>query len=39
MRITRDYVAAFFDLHLRGTPQPLLDGPTPDNPEVGFQQP
>ncbi|MFI6729153.1 alpha/beta hydrolase [Streptomyces atratus] len=37
MRITRDYVAAFFDLHLRGTPQPLLDGPTPDNPEVGFQ--
>ncbi|MFJ2091994.1 alpha/beta hydrolase family protein [Streptomyces sp. NPDC087901] len=38
-RITRDYVAAFLDQHLRDRPQPLLDGPTPGNPEVVFQQP
>ncbi|MET7366271.1 alpha/beta hydrolase [Streptomyces sp. NPDC005566] len=38
-RITRDYVAAFLDLHLRGRHQPLLDGPTPGNLEVVFQQP
>ena len=37
--IVRDYVAAFFDLHLRGKPQPLLDGPTPANPEVDFHNP
>jgi Platelet-activating factor acetylhydrolase, isoform II len=36
VEIMRDYVSAFFDLHLRGTPQPLLDGPTPENPEVVF---
>ena len=35
--ITRDYVAAFFDAHLRGLPAPLLDGPTAANPEVVFQ--
>ncbi|MET9518478.1 alpha/beta hydrolase [Streptomyces sp. NPDC002994] len=34
--ITRDYVTAFFDLHLKKIPQPLLDGPTPANPEVVF---
>ena len=39
VQITRAYVAAFLDLHLKGRPQPLLDGPTPDNPEVSFQQP
>ncbi|MEU1491539.1 alpha/beta hydrolase [Streptomyces sp. NPDC005776] len=38
-RITRDYVAAFLDRHLRDRPQPLLDGPTPGNPEVVFQHP
>lgn len=32
--ITRTYVAAFVDLHLRGVPQPRLDGPAPDVPEV-----
>ncbi|MFI6325840.1 alpha/beta hydrolase family protein [Nonomuraea sp. NPDC050556] len=32
--ITRRYVAAFFDLHLRGKPQPLLDGPSAGYPEV-----
>jgi Platelet-activating factor acetylhydrolase, isoform II len=37
--IMREYVTAFFDLHLRGIPQPLLDGPTPENPEVVFHQP
>ncbi|WP_331738951.1 alpha/beta hydrolase (plasmid) [Streptomyces sp. NBC_00727] len=37
--ITRDYVAAFFDLHLKGVPQPLLAGPTAVNPEVTFQRP
>ena len=35
--ITRTYLAAFFDLHLRSVPQPVLDGPTPANPEVTFQ--
>ncbi|MFG3496784.1 alpha/beta hydrolase family protein [Streptomyces sp. NPDC047886] len=34
--LTRAYTAAFFDLHLRHRPQPLLDGPTPDHPEVRF---
>ncbi|MFI6376082.1 alpha/beta hydrolase family protein [Streptomyces sp. NPDC050546] len=38
-RITRDYVSAFFDLHLRGMSQPLLDGPKATHPEVAFQQP
>ncbi|WP_441249017.1 alpha/beta hydrolase family protein [Kitasatospora sp. McL0602] len=37
--ITRAYVAAFFDLHLKGLPQPLLDGPSQANPEVTFQHP
>jgi hypothetical protein len=37
--ITRDYVGAFFDLHLRALPQPLLDAESPANPEVRFQQP
>ncbi|MFJ2866563.1 alpha/beta hydrolase family protein [Kitasatospora sp. NPDC087314] len=34
--LTRAYVAAFFDLQLKGVPQPLLDGPTAANPEVLF---
>ncbi|MGW2130025.1 alpha/beta hydrolase family protein [Streptomyces coelicoflavus] len=37
--LTRDFVRAFFDLHLRGVPQPLLDGPTPSRPEVEFHRP
>ncbi|MFD3569797.1 alpha/beta hydrolase family protein [Streptomyces sp. NPDC058667] len=36
--VTRTYVAAFFDRHLRGLPRPLLDGPSPANPEVHFQR-
>jgi dienelactone hydrolase len=34
--ITRAYVRAFFDQHLRGEPQPLLDQPSPRYPEVTF---
>ncbi|MCM2386890.1 hypothetical protein [Streptomyces albipurpureus] len=33
---SRGYVVAFFDQHLKGRPQPLLDGPSPGNPEVVF---
>ncbi|KOG34933.1 MULTISPECIES: alpha/beta hydrolase family protein [Streptomyces] len=36
--VTRTYVAAFFDRHLRGVPRPVLDGPSPENPEVHFQR-
>jgi predicted dienelactone hydrolase len=34
--ITRTYVRAFLDLHLRGKAQPLLDEPSPRYPEVSF---
>jgi dienelactone hydrolase len=34
--ITRAYVRAFFDQHLRGQPQALLDQPSPRYPEVTF---
>jgi predicted dienelactone hydrolase len=34
--ITAAYVRAFFDLHLRGTAQPLLDQPSSRYPEVAF---
>jgi hypothetical protein len=37
--ITRTYVAAFLDLHLRHRPQPLLDGPSPQFPEIDFIAP
>jgi len=33
------YVRAFFDQHLRGTPQALLDQPSPRYPEVTFCSP
>ncbi|TQF02528.1 hypothetical protein E6W39_09880 [Kitasatospora acidiphila] len=36
---SRGYVGAFFDLQLKGIPQPLLDGPSPANPEVTFEHP
>lgn len=39
MDITRRYVRAFFDLHLRHRQQPLLDGPSARYPEVGFCTP
>lgn len=35
--ITREYVTAFFDQTLKGIHSPLLDGPSPNNPEVAFQ--
>jgi hypothetical protein len=37
--ITRAYVRAFVDQHLRGTPRPLLDQPSPRYPEVTFCSP
>jgi hypothetical protein len=36
--ITRAYVRAFFDQHLRGKPQALLDQPSPRYPEVTFKK-
>jgi dienelactone hydrolase len=39
VEITRAYVRAFFDLHLRGAPQALLDQPSPRYPEVRFCTP
>ncbi|MEV1239378.1 alpha/beta hydrolase family protein [Nonomuraea sp. NPDC050022] len=38
-QITTAYVGAFFDQHLRGEHQELLDGPSTANPEVFFQNP
>jgi dienelactone hydrolase len=37
--ITRAYVRAFFDQHLRSEPQALLDQPSPRHPEVTFCSP
>jgi len=37
--ITRAYVRAFFDLHLLGEPQSLLDQPSRRYPEVSFRSP
>ncbi|MET9433076.1 alpha/beta hydrolase [Streptomyces sp. NPDC006551] len=37
--ITRSYVAAFLDTHLRGRNAPLLDGPSVQHPEVRFHAP
>ena len=39
LEITRAYVRAFFDQHLRGSPQVLLDQPSPSYPEVTFCSP
>lgn len=36
IEITRTYVAAFLDQHLRHRPQPLLNGPSSRFPEVDF---
>jgi predicted dienelactone hydrolase len=38
IELTRTYVAAFVDQHLRGTPRPLLDGPSAAFPEITFHQ-
>ncbi|MCE7010223.1 alpha/beta hydrolase [Kibdelosporangium philippinense] len=39
LRITRTYVAAFLDQHLRGVPQRLFTGPAAEFPEITFQRP
>lgn len=39
LALTRTYVAAFFDQHLKGVPQPVLDGPSPAHPEVTVRRP
>jgi predicted dienelactone hydrolase len=36
-RIIGQYTRAFFDKHLKGIEQPLLDGPSSETPEVRFQ--
>ncbi|MBU2669920.1 alpha/beta hydrolase [Actinoplanes bogorensis] len=36
VRIDQAYPVAFFDEHLRGRPQRLLDGPSPSFPEVAY---
>ncbi|HEY2494375.1 MAG TPA: prolyl oligopeptidase family serine peptidase [Paenibacillus sp.] len=36
--ITRSYVRTFFDQYLKGEPQALLDGPSPEYPEVKFDE-
>ncbi|PBC83474.1 MULTISPECIES: alpha/beta hydrolase [unclassified Streptomyces] len=36
-QLTRSYVGAFFDRHLRSIREPLLDGPSAANPEVRFE--
>lgn len=35
--ISRAYTSAFFDKHLKGIDQDLLDGPSEDFPEVTFE--
>ncbi|MFF4326319.1 alpha/beta hydrolase family protein [Streptomyces sp. NPDC001591] len=37
--LTRTYLAAFFDRHLKGKPAPVLDGPRAEAPEVRFHTP
>ncbi|MFD5562923.1 alpha/beta hydrolase family protein [Kitasatospora griseola] len=39
VEITRTYLGAFFDQQLKGKPEPLFDGPSPDMPEVTVQLP
>ncbi|GAA1927702.1 lipase [Streptomyces durmitorensis] len=38
-QITTAYVTAFFDKHLDDRHRPLLNGPSPANPEVAFHSP
>ncbi|MGI5489131.1 alpha/beta hydrolase family protein [Microtetraspora malaysiensis] len=39
LALTRAYVAAFFDRHLKGAKRPLLDAAAPAYPEVAFHAP
>jgi len=36
LRVTEDYLAAFFGRHLAGSDEPLLRGPSPEYPEAQF---
>jgi hypothetical protein len=36
-KIINDYTLSFFDKHLKSEMSPLLDGPSPDYPDVKFQ--
>lgn len=36
VKTQQDYIAAFFDQHLRGKQQPLLEGAAPHYPDVDF---
>jgi predicted dienelactone hydrolase len=38
MAVISDYLVAFFDHYLKGTHQPLLDGPSDEYPEVAFER-
>ncbi|MGW1208184.1 hypothetical protein ACWD5F_00955 [Streptomyces sp. NPDC002499] len=38
LAVQREVLLAFFDLHLRDRPAPLLDGPTPGYPELVFRK-
>ena len=38
LEVISDYLVAFFDQHLKGEDQPLLDGPSEAYPEVEFQR-
>jgi hypothetical protein len=37
LKVTGDYVRTFFDKYLKAVDMPLLDGTSPDYPEVGFR--
>ncbi|WP_371680237.1 alpha/beta hydrolase family protein [Streptomyces sp. NBC_01276] len=39
VELTRRYVTAFLDLHLKGRPAPALDGPSAEAPEARFHNP
>ncbi|MFI8103221.1 alpha/beta hydrolase family protein [Streptomyces sp. NPDC086023] len=39
VQLTRTFVGAFMDRHLRGIPQPLLRGPSAEAPEAVFHRP
>ncbi|XXY44944.1 hypothetical protein WME91_33590 [Sorangium sp. So ce269] len=38
VEITNAYTRAFVETHVRGEASPLLDGPSPDYPEVSFEK-
>jgi dienelactone hydrolase len=38
LRSEHTYVRAFFEQHLRHVPQPVLSGPTPQNPDIEFER-